>query len=86
MEIVQVTLDVPKEGKEVVDLVAEIIKFAKSGKPLVEAITLLDEFTSAVNGIGGVVEEIKSSGKDELAAYLVHTVWEALEAPVTTEA
>ena len=81
METVDYTLKVPKECKEVVDALSAIVAHFKSGKGVSEAALLLPELLNAVAGVDQVLDEVKSDGKDELAAYLVHKVWTALEAP-----
>jgi hypothetical protein len=78
MEKVTVSMEVPKEGKEVVDALAAIVAHFKSGKGVNEAAVLLPGVMSAVDGVGKVAEELKSDGKDELAGYLVHKVMAAL--------
>lgn len=84
VEKVAYTMDVPKEGKEVADTVHAIVKHFKDGKDVTEAAALLPAVMQAVDGVGKVADEIKSDGKDELVAYLVHKVMDALftQAPV----
>ena len=72
-------MEVPKEGKEVIDATAAITKHFVNGGSVLEAAALLPAVMKAVEGVDGVKEEIKSQYKDELAAYAVHRVWESLE-------
>lgn len=81
VQTVNVTMAVPKEGKEVIDSVAAIIEHFKSGKSLVEASALLPGVMSAVENVGAVGEEVKSVYNDELAGYTVHRVFSALKGP-----
>lgn len=74
----KVEMDVPKEGKEIVDALEAIVKHFKEKKSLSEAAALLPPIMAAVDGIDGLGEELKSDGKDELAAYLLHKVMGAL--------
>ena len=74
IEYVDINLSVPKEGKEVVDLVDAILEKVMAKAPMADYTTLLGDLMTAVDGVGNIKEEIKSDGKDELAAYLVHKV------------
>ena len=77
METVAYTMNVPKEGKEVVDAGAAIIKHFRNGGSIFEATTLVPAVTKAIDGIGAIKEEFESQSKDELVAYAVHKLWEA---------
>ena len=80
METVTVSLDVPKEGKELVDCVGDIIAHFVDGKPLADAAALLPGVMTAVDGVSAVWKvEMKSKQKDELIAYTVHRIFESLE-------
>jgi len=79
VETVDYTIKVPKEFKEVVDLLAAVTKHFRGGGNLAQAATLLDEFSKAASGIAGVLDEMKSQYKDEAALYLAHQIWVALE-------
>jgi len=81
METVDYTLKVPKEGKEILDAALALVAHFRAGKGLSEAVALLEPVKEAVDGASGVVEELKSEYKDELAAYGVHKLWEALDPP-----
>lgn len=76
---VQHVIEVPKEGKELIDAVASLISHFVNKKSLAEAGALLPELLKAVDGFGLVAEEIKSQYKDELAAYSLEKIWESLE-------
>lgn len=83
------TMQVPKELKEVVDLLDAILENIMAKKSVAEYGNILDELMAAVEGIGGVSEEIKSEFRDEAAGYLVHKLLGRLlpapvPAPVTT--
>lgn len=79
MELVPVNMQVPKEGKEIVDAATALIAHFVNGKPLAEAAALLPELLKAADGFGIVSEEIKSQYKDELAAYAIQKIWDSLE-------
>jgi phosphopantothenate synthetase len=74
MESVDYVMKVPKEGKDVVDLIDAILANVFAKTPISEWTNVIDELMAAVDGIQSVTEEMKSEGRDELAAYLVHKV------------
>ena len=78
MELVQVSMDVPKEAKEVVDAMSAVIAHFAAKKSLADAAALLPALLKAAEGIGNVADEVKSQYKDELSAYLLKSVWGAL--------
>jgi len=78
MDKVKYEMEIPKEGKEIIDAVAEIVAHFKQGKPLADAALLLPAVLQAVDGWDKLGDEVKSDGKDELAGYLVHKVLGAL--------
>lgn len=67
-------MQIPKEGKEVVDLVDAILEKVMAKAEMSEYASLLSSLMTAVDGVGSIADEIKGDGKDELAAYLVHKV------------
>jgi len=85
MELVQVSMMVPKEGKEVVDSVAAILEHFVLGKSLADAAALLPGVMAAVDKVGDIGEELKSKNNDELTAYLVQKVFSALKAKSEAE-
>lgn len=69
---VSVTMEVPKESKEVVDLMAALIKALKEKKSIaIIGTEILPKLLVAVEGITAIGEEIASDGKDEMAGYMV---------------
>lgn len=78
---VDYSMKVPKELKEVVDLLDKAVAKLKAKAPFSEYADLLGPLMAALEGIGGVGEEIKSEYKDEAAAYLVHKLMGTLLAP-----
>lgn len=80
MESVNVSIAVPKEGKEIIDAVSGIVEHFKLGKPIAEAAALLPAVMQAVDGYNKVGEEIASEQNDELAGYAVHKILGALKA------
>lgn len=79
MKTIMYEMQVPKEGKEVVDAMAVLIKHFKAGGDVAGATQYLGEVAKAIDGVSGVVEEIKSDYNDELAAYMVTQLWSALK-------
>ena len=79
LETVDYTMKVPKEGKEVVDASAAIVKHFINGGNVATAALLLPAVMKAVDGVSGVGAEMKSEYKDELAGYTVHKLWDSLE-------
>jgi len=79
MESVKVEIEVPKEGKEVVDAVSAVIAHFMGGKSLAEAAALLPVVMQAVDGYDKVSEGLKGDGSDDLAGYAVYKVLGALK-------
>lgn len=80
IQTVTVTMEVPKELKEIVDCVASLIKDIKAKKSLAEiGAGNLTKLIQAVEGHEHLDEEAKSAHKDEAAGYLVQQTMEALE-------
>lgn len=72
MESVKYELELPKEGKEVVDLLDSILEKVLNKAPMAEYAALFGQASVAVDGISSVGEEMKSHLRDELAGYMVH--------------
>lgn len=79
METVKYEMQVPKEGKELTDAMAVLLKHFKGGGDIAGATVHLGLVAKAVEGAAKVVGEMKSDYNDELAAYLVHKTWDALK-------
>lgn len=79
MELVSVSMEVPKEAKEVVDAMSALISHFVAKKSLAEAAALLPALLKAAEGVGNVAEEVKSQYKEELSSYLLKSLWEAFE-------
>jgi hypothetical protein len=61
MELVQETVMLPKEAKEVKDAIVEIVVALKSGKPVVQVVLEeLPKLQLAVDGYNKIPEEMKS--------------------------
>lgn len=82
METVEVTVRVPKEGKEIVDAAVAIIAHFRAGKSLAEAAALLPSVMQAVDGWDKLGAEISSAQNDELAGYTVQKIIAALKPAV----
>jgi len=72
MELVKYELELPKESKEVIDLLAALVEVLRSEDRNYGAI--LPKLMVALDGVGKIGEELKGNYKDELAAYLLHKV------------
>lgn len=81
MQKVVIQMEVPKECKEVVDLMAAILTDIKMKKPLVEiASSNLPKLFVAVEGFDQLGAEFMSEGQDEIAGYLVQQMMAAFKA------
>ena len=65
METVNVTMEVPKEGKEIVDALDALLEKILNKEPLSSYAELFDEIYAAVDGVSGVKEEMQSQYRDE---------------------
>lgn len=72
METVSYTMEVPKEIKEVIDLLDGVLSKIMDGESVSSFMSLFDELYAAVEGVKDVGIEMKSSNRDEAAGYLVH--------------
>ena len=72
MNKVKYEMQIPKESKEVVDLLDLVLKKVLSKAPLSEYAAILPNFLTAIEGLGELKAEVGSDGRDELAGYLVH--------------
>ena len=79
METVDYTMKVPKEGSELVDTTMKLLKHFKNGGNLTEAVAFLADIAKAVDGAAQVITEMKSDYNDELVAFAVHKLWDALK-------
>lgn len=74
IEKVKVELEIPKESKEVVDLIDAVLEKVMAKAPIAEFSVLIGDLMKAVEGVGQIDDEMKSDGRDEVAGYLVHKV------------
>lgn len=74
IEKISYSMEIPKESKEVVDFIDMILEKVMNKAPIAEYATLLVGIMPAIDGVGKLGEEMKSDGRDEVAAYLVHKV------------
>lgn len=72
METVSYSMQVPKEGKEIVDLLDGILEKVLAKAEIASYMSLVGDLTKAADGIASVKDEVKSEYRDELAAYMVH--------------
>lgn len=70
METVKHELNVPKQSKEVIDLLDGIVVKIKAKAPVSEYLELVNEFMAAVEDVKEVGDEIKSGNKGDILAYL----------------
>lgn len=79
MEMVAVTKEVPKDSKEVVDLVVKIADHFIQKKPWNELMSSLPDVITAVDGWENVVESVKGDKMGETIGYLTGEVAELFE-------
>lgn len=72
IELVKYEMMVPKEGKEVVDLLDALIEKLQAKEDLSKFSELMNKVYVALDGISFLSVEAKSKFKDELAGYMVH--------------
>lgn len=65
-------MSIPKEAKELVDLLDAVLVKVMAKAPVVEYAELFSKLSAAVDGVSLISSEMKSEGRDELAGYLVH--------------
>lgn len=85
MEIMKYTMDLPKDFKEVVDLIDAIIEKVKAKADMAEYLELIGKLTAAADGVQNVSEAVKGQYRDECTAYLVKTLMERLAPGVDPE-
>lgn len=71
---VPVTLNVPKETKEVIDFLAAAADLVIAKAPIADYMTLVDELYKGLDGVDKLKVEVKSEHKGALIAYLAQTV------------
>lgn len=74
METVPYTMEIPKEIKEVIDFVDQLLAKIIAKDSLTSYTELLTAAYTAFEGITDVGEEVKSEYRDEAAGYLVHKI------------
>lgn len=78
---IPVQINVPKESKDVIDALVVLIADLKAKKSLVEISSdMLPRLLVAVEGYDQLGDELKSDGRDDLAAYAVSQILGALGA------
>lgn len=78
MDVVQVQLEVPKESKEVVDLVKKIIEQVKDGVQVDDIMQIIPELSNAISGVEKVGDEMKSAKRNDLIAYAGKVIADAI--------
>ena len=81
MSVVTVNVDLPvgKESKDVVDVLAELIKDIKEGKKLEALTENIPGIMAAVEGYDLLDDEQKDASRHGTRAYLVYKLSESLE-------
>ena len=85
VQTVVVELKVPKESKDVVDLLDGVLEKALAKSDFSEYSELLGKLMAALDGVQGVAPELASEYRDELAGYMVKVLMARL-APVAPKA
>lgn len=86
METVAVTKEVPKDSKEVVDLIVKVADHFLQKKPWTELMNSLPQVITAVDGWENVVESFKGDKMGETVGYLTGEIAELFEQKKTEEA
>ena len=71
VETVKVEMDVPKEGKEVVDCLDAVLEKVLAKAPVTSYLELIDDLSKAADGAQKLAAEAQSEYRDELSGYLV---------------
>lgn len=79
METVQVTKEVPKDAKEVVDVIVAVARHFMQKKEWSELMAQLPAVMSAVDGWDNAVEAVKGKSLGETSGYLVGEIVELFE-------
>ena len=82
---VDVNIKVPKEGKDVADLLRAIVKKVKSKASLPEYSDLIADLMKAVDGAQSIPAELQSEYRNELVAYTGLQIAEELVPDVKEE-
>ena len=72
VQTVSYTMEVPKEIKDVIDLLDKVMAKSVAGDSVLSYATLLDDLKDAALGASKIKEEAKSQYRDEAAGYMVH--------------
>lgn len=72
VQLVQHQVGVPKETKDAIDFIADIVDHFKQGKSAAELTALIPGLVAAVTGAQDIDDEFKSEHKEAILAYLVH--------------
>lgn len=78
MELVQITKQVPKESKDIVDAVEMLLDLVLKKAPIEEYASLLPKVMAAVENVSAVKSELKSSHRNELVSHLLLVLLEKL--------
>jgi len=70
MELIKHELQVPKETKEVIDLLEQIYVQVQDGVQVTDLAEIFDELSRAVKGIDQVDDEMKSKHRADALSYL----------------
>lgn len=79
MAKVTVTMEVPKESKEIVDATTAILAHFMAGKSLEQAVDLLPGVMAAVGGYNEIGAEVGGDGLDEIVGYAGWKIVEAIK-------
>lgn len=74
IKLVKYEMDVPKETKELVDLLNEVLLKIMNGEDISTYMNLMDELYLAADGASQIPLEVKSQYSDEIAGYLTHKI------------
>jgi len=76
--VIDYILKVPKEGKEVGDLIGKLVSKLRMKAPIAEYSELLKDLIAAIDGAQHIGAELRSQYRNELGTYVSYQVVENL--------
>ena len=73
-KVISYELLVPKETKELIDLLDNVLSKVMNGEDISTYMELMDELYLAADGATQIPIEVKSKYQDEIAGYLTHKI------------
>lgn len=80
IKVIPYEMKVPKETKELIDLIDAVLMKIMAGEPISTFMELMDELYLAADGATLIGEEVTSKYQDEIAGYMLHKLMGTLSA------